>query len=80
MGEQDMTRQFFFDQVFPPDTSQETVYNTVAYRLVEDVLQGINGTLLCYGQTGTGKVWNKPSQTGASNPLRVVLRPTRWAS
>ncbi|KEG13854.1 putative C-terminal motor kinesin [Trypanosoma grayi] len=37
------------------NTSQETVYNMTTSDLVEVALQGINCTLLCYGQSGSGK-------------------------
>lgn len=31
------------------------VYEEMASSLVQGVLDGLNGTFLCYGQTGTGK-------------------------
>lgn len=33
------------------------VYNEIARPIVEKVLQGFNGTILAYGQTGTGKTY-----------------------
>ncbi|XP_077349676.1 kinesin-like protein KIF9 [Lithobates pipiens] len=35
--------------------SQDVVYDTVAKSVVSKALQGYNGTLMCYGQTGAGK-------------------------
>jgi kinesin family protein 3/17 len=33
------------------------VYNRVARPIVENVLEGYNGTIFAYGQTGTGKTF-----------------------
>ncbi|CAE8717633.1 unnamed protein product, partial [Polarella glacialis] len=35
----------------------EEVFNVVAKPVIEDVLQGINGTIFAYGQTGSGKTF-----------------------
>ncbi|GFH08936.1 kinesin motor domain-containing protein, partial [Haematococcus lacustris] len=43
-----------FDKVLDADTTQQDVYHEVR-DVVEDVLQGYNGTILAYGQTGAGK-------------------------
>jgi len=46
-----------FDHVFGPDTSQSIIYNEIAFPLVDSVLQGYNGTIFAYGQTGAGKTY-----------------------
>lgn len=51
------TKNFYFDQVFEPDTCQLQVYRTVVSPLIEQVLQGFNCTVFAYGQTGTGKTY-----------------------
>lgn len=48
-------KHFTFDHVFEHDSNQKQVYCTIAKPVVESVLQGYNGTILAYGQTGTGK-------------------------
>lgn len=48
-------REYSFDTVFGPDTSQLKVYDSVARPIVNDVLRGKNGAILAYGQTGTGE-------------------------
>eukprot|EP00762_Andalucia_godoyi_P001478 ANDGO_00290.mRNA.1 Armadillo repeat-containing kinesin-like protein 3 len=50
-------REFRVDRALSPDASQEVMYNVVAEDIVDDVLKGYNGTVLAYGQTGTGKTW-----------------------
>lgn len=49
--------QFYFDDVFPENTSQETVFQSACLPIVTDVLKGNNGSLFVYGQTGTGKTY-----------------------
>ncbi|XP_049633293.1 kinesin-like protein KIF9 [Suncus etruscus] len=45
------------------DASQEVVYETVAKDVVSQALNGYNGTIMCYGQTGAGKTY---TMTGAT--------------
>ncbi|XP_042393847.1 kinesin-like protein KIN-UA isoform X1 [Zingiber officinale] len=60
-----------FDEVFTQSASQRRVYEAVAKPVVESVLDGYNGTVMAYGQTGTGKTYtvgqlgkNDPSERG----------------
>ncbi|KAK4740832.1 hypothetical protein SAY87_024420 [Trapa incisa] len=46
-----------FDEVFTDSASQKRVYEIVAKPVVESVLEGYNGTIMAYGQTGTGKTY-----------------------
>ncbi|ROT80003.1 kinesin-like protein KIF3A [Penaeus vannamei] len=48
---------FTFDSVFGADSKQVDVYNLAARPIVENVLEGYNGTIFAYGQTGTGKTF-----------------------
>ncbi|TPP66785.1 Kinesin protein KIF3A [Fasciola gigantica] len=50
-------KQFTFDLVFDTQSKQFDVYNKVARPIVEKVLEGYNGTIFAYGQTGTGKTY-----------------------
>ncbi|XP_058796062.1 osmotic avoidance abnormal protein 3-like [Phymastichus coffea] len=44
-----------FDAAFGPQASTEAVYEEVGSYVVEAVLEGYNGTVFAYGQTGCGK-------------------------
>ncbi|WCJ26071.1 armadillo repeat kinesin 3 [Euphorbia peplus] len=46
-----------FDEVLTERSSQKRVYEAVAKPVVESVLDGYNGTIMAYGQTGTGKTY-----------------------
>uniref|UniRef100_A0A8C5AUB3 Kinesin-like protein n=1 Tax=Gadus morhua TaxID=8049 RepID=A0A8C5AUB3_GADMO len=48
---------FTFDTVFGPDSKQLDVYNLTARPIIDSVLEGYNGTIFAYGQTGTGKTF-----------------------
>ena len=50
----DANKTFTFDHVFGPNSKQVDVYNLVARPIVDAVLEGYNGTIFAYGQTGTG--------------------------
>ncbi|XP_005111799.1 kinesin-like protein KIF9 isoform X3 [Aplysia californica] len=57
---------FKLDGIFS-NADQDTVYNTVASDIVRGSLDGYNGTLMCYGQTGAGKTF---TITGATESYR----------
>lgn len=48
-------KSFSFDFVFAPDSAQSLIYEQSAFSLVDNVLDGYNGTIFAYGQTGCGK-------------------------
>ncbi|XP_054273348.1 kinesin-like protein KIF3A [Macrosteles quadrilineatus] len=54
---QEPPKTFTFDIVFDTDSKQLDVYNETARPIVDKVLAGYNGTILAYGQTGTGKTF-----------------------
>ena len=48
-------KSFTFDFVYDDSSTQQQVYDDSAFSLVESVLEGYNGTMFAYGQTGCGK-------------------------
>jgi len=61
-------KQFNFDFVADEKSSQKTVFNHVGQKIVEDCIEGYNGTIFAYGQTGAGKTYTMigPSQDASS--------------
>ena len=51
----ELPKAFTFDAVFDWHSSQATLYEQTAKPIVDSVLEGYNGTVFAYGQTGTGK-------------------------
>ena len=49
-------KRFTFDAVFSESSSQRRIYDVCAAPVVHSVLEGFNGTVFAYGQTGAGKV------------------------
>jgi Kinesin motor domain len=47
--------KFTFDAVFDWNCIQKDVYESTGYDIANGVLEGFNGTIFAYGQTGTGK-------------------------
>ncbi|XP_030162221.1 kinesin-like protein KIF9 isoform X4 [Lynx canadensis] len=45
------------------NASQDLVYETVAKDVVAQALDGYNGTIMCYGQTGAGKTYTMTGTT-----------------
>lgn len=62
---QDPPKDFHFDANFEPFCDQKSVYDKVASRLVQDVLDGYNGAILAYGQTSTGKTYTMMGDTSS---------------
>ena len=52
---QEEAKQFTFDNTYGDDAQQEEIYEETASPIVANVLEGYNGTIFAYGQTGTGK-------------------------
>jgi hypothetical protein len=51
-AENEAPKSFTFDSVFDWNCTQRAVYDTTAYPIVDSVLNGYNGTIFAYGQTG----------------------------
>ena len=49
-------RTFTYDRVFGTSDSQELLYTTAVAPVVLSTVEGYNGSIIAYGQTGTGKV------------------------
>ena len=56
-GGNEPPKTFTFDAVYAPDTHQEVIYKQTASTIVDSVLEGYNGTIFAYGQTGAGKTF-----------------------
>ena len=68
------SQEFTYDKVFPSDTNQKTIFETVAKPLISAAFEGINGTLFCYGQTSSGKTYTMEGITTDNNLMGVIPR------
>ena len=51
----EIVKTFTFDQVYDENSTQREIYENTAKPIVQSSLDGYNGTIFAYGQTGTGK-------------------------
>uniref|UniRef100_A0A8U8BUM8 Uncharacterized protein n=1 Tax=Geospiza parvula TaxID=87175 RepID=A0A8U8BUM8_GEOPR len=67
---------FTFDCVANMETTQESVFSSVAKNIVESCMNGYNGTIFAYGQTGSGKTFTMMGPSDSDNfthSLRGVI-------
>ncbi|KAG8239042.1 hypothetical protein J437_LFUL018877, partial [Ladona fulva] len=50
-------RTYAFDGVYGPERTQEDVYIGCCKAVTDSILDGFNGSIIAYGQTGTGKTY-----------------------
>ena len=60
-------KSYTFDIVIDEGHEQRALYDEIAYPLVESVIQGYNGTIFAYGQTGTGKTFTMAGDGDGKN-------------
>lgn len=54
---EEVPRMFTYDSVYDWNSKQIDLYDETFRQLVDSVLEGYNGTIFAYGQTGTGKTF-----------------------
>ena len=50
-------KQYVFDFVGQENIEQQTIYSHIAKPIADSCMQGYNGTIFAYGQTGAGKTF-----------------------
>jgi len=66
MDDSEPPKSFTFDGAFGECSKQCDVYAATGFPIVESVLDGYNGTIFAYGQTGTGKSHTMQGPTGGA--------------
>lgn len=65
---------FTFDGAYFMDSTTETIYSDICFPLVDGVLEGYNGTVFAYGQTGCGKSFSMQGITDPPTQRGVIPR------
>jgi len=71
-GDGEVSKTFTFDAVFSEKSTQRHIYDVCAAPVVQSVLEGYNGTVFAYGQTGAGKSHTMEGENEPSS-LRGVI-------
>ncbi|XP_054162746.1 kinesin-like protein KIF3B [Oppia nitens] len=73
VSEEEVPKSFTFDAVYDWNSNQNDLYEEIFRPLVDSVLEGFNGTVFAYGQTGTGKTY-----TMEGDPQRPGVIPNSF--
>ena len=65
-------KTFTFDMTYGDDADQGDIYNESSAPIISNVLEGYNGTIFAYGQTGTGKTHTMTGVIG-DDQLRGIM-------
>ncbi len=57
---------------------QENIFNDTAKPILESVLEGYNGTIFAYGQTGTGKTFTMEGIDKNEELKGIIPRSISW--
>ena len=70
-------KSFTFDHTYDWNASQELIFQQTALPILESVMEGYNGTIFAYGQTGTGKTF---TMEGNDNEVDkgIIPRTIDW--
>lgn len=66
-------KTFQFNSAYPPDITQQFIYDDCARPIVDAVLEGFNGTIFAYGQTGTGKTYTMEGDISSEEDKGITL-------
>ena len=73
------THKFVFDDVYDPDVSNDTVYNSTVAPLVGTIFDKCKVTCFAYGQTGSGKTYTmNPLPIRAAGEILGELRKPEY--
>ncbi|XP_029452136.1 kinesin-like protein KIF3C isoform X2 [Rhinatrema bivittatum] len=68
----ELAKTFTFDAVYDASSKQADLYDETVRPLIDSVLQGFNGTIFAYGQTGTGKTYTMQGVWAESEKRGII--------
>ena len=72
-GGGDLAKQFTFDRAYDDTSTQKAVFAETARPIVDSVIEGFNGTIFAYGQTGTGKTFTMEVRAFANTAIHCAV-------
>ncbi|KAF2896660.1 hypothetical protein ILUMI_09509 [Ignelater luminosus] len=73
-SENEKTKMFTYDAVYDMSSTQQSIYDETVRPLVASVLEGYNGCVFAYGQTGTGKTYTMEGVVGDKDEQGIIPR------
>jgi kinesin family member 3B len=75
-GADELPKMFTFDATYGPGAIQKDIYDRTAAPIVDSVIDGYNGTIFAYGQTGAGKTHTMEGK--ADDPKQRGIMPNSF--
>ncbi len=66
--------QFSFHKIFDMNTKQNEIFSAMAIPIIDNTLNGYNGTIFAYGQTGSGKTYTMTGGTASYDERGLIPR------
>ena len=70
-------KTFTFDHTYDWRATQELIFNQTALPILESIMEGYNGTIFAYGQTGTGKTYTMEGNDNETDK-GIIPRSIDW--
>eukprot|EP01135_Chromosphaera_perkinsii_P001013 Nk52_evm27s156 gene=Nk52_evmTU27s156 len=70
----DAVKRFTFDAVYDGSINSNEIYEETGFPLVESVMDGYNGTIFAYGQTGCGKTFTMEGLREPKDKRGIILQ------
>ena len=67
-------KSFNYDHIYPEDSNQSEIFEETSKNVVKSVLNGYNGTIFAYGQTGTGKTYTMVGEFNNERNKGIIPR------
>jgi chromosomal replication initiation ATPase DnaA len=70
-------QEFTFDKLLTENATQEDVFKSCAIPIIDEVIEGYNGCIFAYGQTGAGKTHTMSGPTDIDS-MKTVAYVCVW--
>ena len=70
-------KSFTFDHTYDWRATQQLIFNQTALPILESIMEGYNGTIFAYGQTGTGKTYTMEGNDNETDK-GIIPRSIDW--
>lgn len=65
---------YTFDHVYSPKSTTQQLYQESCQNIIENFVDGYNGTIICYGQTSSGKTYTMSGNESSAGILDLAIQ------